>query len=126
VLDPDAFEAFKEEGIFDPATARSWRKNIWSPAESRKPWSFINASGGRAENRAFLEKAGTGSGIGRQERCLRTIVIQSSTRDNMTRKVSGSSYEQGGQRAAVDCRKEKLAACVLRVRGGIIGGQEWA
>jgi peptidyl-dipeptidase Dcp len=28
VLDTDAFQAFKERGIFDPATARSFRTNI--------------------------------------------------------------------------------------------------
>jgi peptidyl-dipeptidase Dcp len=28
VLDADAFQAFKEKGIFDQATARSFRKNI--------------------------------------------------------------------------------------------------
>ena len=28
VLDKDAYEAFKEKGIFDPATAKSFRENI--------------------------------------------------------------------------------------------------
>ena len=31
VLDSDAYEAFKEKGIFDPATALSFRKNILEP-----------------------------------------------------------------------------------------------
>jgi peptidyl-dipeptidase Dcp len=31
VLDNDAFEAFKEKGIFDKATAESFRKNVLAP-----------------------------------------------------------------------------------------------
>ncbi len=31
MLDSDAFEAFKEKGIFDPAMAQSYRKNILEP-----------------------------------------------------------------------------------------------
>jgi peptidyl-dipeptidase Dcp len=46
VLDNDAFEAFKEKGIFDKATADSFRKNILAPmgiTDSRQ--SFINFRG---------------------------------------------------------------------------------
>jgi peptidyl-dipeptidase Dcp len=31
VLDNDAFEAFREKGIFDQATAQSFRKNVLAP-----------------------------------------------------------------------------------------------
>jgi peptidyl-dipeptidase Dcp len=34
VLDSDAFEAFKEKGLFDPETARSFRTNILEPVGS--------------------------------------------------------------------------------------------
>ena len=46
VLDNDAFEAFKEKGIFDKATADSFRKNILAPMgiiDSKQ--SFINFRG---------------------------------------------------------------------------------
>lgn len=46
VLDNDAFEAFKEKGIFDRATADSFRKNVLAPmgiTDSRQ--SFINFRG---------------------------------------------------------------------------------
>jgi peptidyl-dipeptidase Dcp len=46
VLDNDAFEAFKEKGIFDRTTADSFRKNILAPmgiTDSRQ--SFINFRG---------------------------------------------------------------------------------
>ncbi len=37
VLDKDAFELFKEKGIFDPATAMSFRKNILEKGGSEEP-----------------------------------------------------------------------------------------
>ena len=46
VLDNDAYEAFKEKGIFDKATADSFRKNILAPmgiTDSRQ--SFVNFRG---------------------------------------------------------------------------------
>lgn len=46
VLDNDAFEAFKEKGIFDKATAESFRKNVLAPMgiiDSKQ--SFINFRG---------------------------------------------------------------------------------
>ena len=36
VLDTDAFQAFKEKGIFDPATARSFRTNILERGGTRR------------------------------------------------------------------------------------------
>ena len=36
VLDADAFEAFKEKGLFDPATARSFRTNSSRRAGARR------------------------------------------------------------------------------------------
>jgi len=37
VLDADAFEAFKEAGVFDPELARSYRENILSKGDSENP-----------------------------------------------------------------------------------------
>ena len=36
-LDADAFEAFKEHGIFDPATAKAFRQNILEKGGSDDP-----------------------------------------------------------------------------------------
>ena len=40
VLDKDAFELFKEKGIFDPATAMSFRKNILEKGGSEEPMTL--------------------------------------------------------------------------------------
>jgi peptidyl-dipeptidase Dcp len=37
VLDSDAFDAFKERGLFDPATAQSFRKNILEKGQTEDP-----------------------------------------------------------------------------------------
>jgi len=37
VLDADAFEYFKEKGIFNPEVARSYRENILEPGASEHP-----------------------------------------------------------------------------------------
>jgi peptidyl-dipeptidase Dcp len=37
VLDADAFEAFKEHGIFDPATAKSFHENVLSKGGTAEP-----------------------------------------------------------------------------------------
>ncbi|MBR1538085.1 MAG: peptidase M3, partial [Bacteroidales bacterium] len=37
VLDKDAFELFLQKGIFDPATARSFRQNILEKGGSEEP-----------------------------------------------------------------------------------------
>jgi peptidyl-dipeptidase Dcp len=59
VLDNDAFEAFKEKGLFDKATADSFRKNILAPmgimdAEQ----SFENFRGRKPEIKALLKNRG--------------------------------------------------------------------
>ncbi|MFR0835043.1 MAG: M3 family metallopeptidase [Barnesiella sp.] len=41
VLDADAFDAFKEHGIFDPATAKSFRENILEKGGSEDPMAYI-------------------------------------------------------------------------------------
>lgn len=47
VLDADAFEAFKENGIFDKATARSFRENILERGHSDKAMDLYKAFRGR-------------------------------------------------------------------------------
>lgn len=37
VLDADAFDAFKEKGLFDPATAASFRRNILEKGQTEEP-----------------------------------------------------------------------------------------
>lgn len=47
VLDADAFEAFKEKGIFDPKTALSFRKNILEKGGSDDPMTLYKRFRGR-------------------------------------------------------------------------------
>ncbi|HEY9175062.1 MAG TPA: M3 family metallopeptidase [Verrucomicrobiae bacterium] len=47
VLDADAFQAFKEKGLFDPATARSFRKNILEKGYSEEPMLLYERFRGR-------------------------------------------------------------------------------
>lgn len=47
VLDADAFEAFKEKGLFDPATALSFRKNILEKGGSEDPMELFKRFRGR-------------------------------------------------------------------------------
>ncbi len=61
VLDNDAFEAFKEKGLFDPATAKSFRDNILSKDGTVDPnQMFINFRGRQPDitplmrNRGFI------------------------------------------------------------------------
>ena len=42
-LDADAFEAFKEHGIFDPATAKAFRQNILEKGGSDDPMKLYEA-----------------------------------------------------------------------------------
>lgn len=46
VLDTDGFELFKEKGVFDPATAKSFRENILEKvaASIRCSYSSISAA----------------------------------------------------------------------------------
>jgi peptidyl-dipeptidase Dcp len=59
VLDTDAFEAFKEKGIFDPATARSFRTNILEKGGTEDAMAMFKAFRGRAPSvEPLLEKRG--------------------------------------------------------------------
>jgi len=48
VLDADAFQAFKEKGLFDQATARSFRKNILEKGQTEDPALLYERFRGRA------------------------------------------------------------------------------
>jgi peptidyl-dipeptidase Dcp len=47
VLDADAFEAFKETSLFDPATAQSYRENILEKGGSEDPMELYKKFRGR-------------------------------------------------------------------------------
>src|SRR4029077_7939007 len=47
VLDADAFQAFKEKGIFDPETARSFRVNILEKGNTEDPMVLYKRFRGR-------------------------------------------------------------------------------
>jgi len=47
VLDADAFEAFKEKGLFNPELARSYRQNILSPGGSEPAMTLYKRFRGR-------------------------------------------------------------------------------
>jgi len=54
VLDADAFEAFKEHGVLDQATARSFRTNILEKGASEEPMELYMRFRGRAPSVAPL------------------------------------------------------------------------
>ena len=57
VLDSDAFAAFKETGnIFDPATARSFRKNVLEKGDTDDPMNLYKAFRAREPEVKFLLK----------------------------------------------------------------------
>jgi peptidyl-dipeptidase Dcp len=59
VLDCDAFEAFKEKGIFDPATALSFRKNILEKSGSEDAMAmYLKFRGREPSVEPLLEKRG--------------------------------------------------------------------
>jgi len=59
VLDADAFEAFKEKGIFDPETAMSYRKNILEKGGTEDPMELYKKFRGREpEVEPLLKKRG--------------------------------------------------------------------
>ncbi len=59
VLDTDAFQAFKEKGIFDPATARSFRTNILEKGGTADALEMFKAFRGREPSvEPLLEKRG--------------------------------------------------------------------
>ena len=47
MLDADAFQAFKERGIFDPATARAFRKEILEKGGSEDVMTLYKRFRGR-------------------------------------------------------------------------------
>jgi peptidyl-dipeptidase Dcp len=59
VLYSDAFQAFKEKGIFDPATARSFRTNILEKAGTEDAMEMYKKFRGREPSvEPLLEKRG--------------------------------------------------------------------
>jgi peptidyl-dipeptidase Dcp len=59
VLDKDAFQAFKETSLFDPATAKSFRDNILSKGNTRDVMESYKAFRGREPSvEAFLKARG--------------------------------------------------------------------
>ena len=59
VLDADAFQAFKEKGLFDQGTARSFRKNILEKGYSEEPMLLYERFRGRQPSvEPLLEKRG--------------------------------------------------------------------
>ncbi|MFP4489508.1 MAG: M3 family metallopeptidase, partial [Bacteroidales bacterium] len=59
VLDHDAYDAFKENGIFDKETAESFRNNILAKNGIMDPMQmYINFRGRKPERTAFLRNLG--------------------------------------------------------------------
>ncbi|MDD5466120.1 MAG: M3 family metallopeptidase [Candidatus Omnitrophica bacterium] len=59
VLDADAFEAFKEKGLFDAATARSFRENILSRGGSAEPMElYVKFRGRQPKVEPMLRRRG--------------------------------------------------------------------
>lgn len=59
VLDADAFEAFKEKGLFDRATAESFRKNILEKGASEDPMAlYIKFRGREPDVKPMLKREG--------------------------------------------------------------------
>ncbi|MDR2010824.1 MAG: M3 family metallopeptidase [Bacteroidales bacterium] len=60
VLDADAFDAFEENGLFDPETAESFRKNILSNGHKDDPTTmFVNFRGREPKIDALLKRRGS-------------------------------------------------------------------
>jgi peptidyl-dipeptidase Dcp len=59
VLEADAFELFKEKGIFDPETADSFRRNILAKGNTQEPMDiFIKFRGRQPDPDALLRRVG--------------------------------------------------------------------
>lgn len=59
VLDADAFQFFRESGIFNPDVADSFKKNILEKGESDKPMNlYVKFRGREPSMDAFLERSG--------------------------------------------------------------------
>jgi peptidyl-dipeptidase Dcp len=61
VLDCDAYEAFQEKGIFDRATAESFRKNVLEPFGTEDPMTqYVRFRGAEPKIDGLLRKRGVG------------------------------------------------------------------
>lgn len=61
VLEADAFSLFKEKGIFNKETARSFRENILEKGGSEHPMNlYVRFRGHKPETKALIEKIGEG------------------------------------------------------------------
>ena len=59
VLDNDAYEAFKEHGIFDSATAMSFRRNILEKGDTEDPMTlYKNFRGSEPQLEPMLKNRG--------------------------------------------------------------------
>lgn len=59
VLDADGYELFKEKGVFDPATAKSFKENILEKGDSEDPMTlYINFRGQKPTPDALLRNRG--------------------------------------------------------------------
>ena len=59
VLDADAFELFKQKGIFDKATATAFKENVLRQGGTEKPMELYKRFRGQApKNNALLKRAG--------------------------------------------------------------------
>ncbi len=59
VLDADAFEAFREKGLFDPELARSYRENILEKGGTVEPMElYVRFRGRKPEIEPLLERRG--------------------------------------------------------------------
>lgn len=59
VLDKDAYELFKQKGIFDKETAESFRRNILEKGSSDEPMNlYLNFRGAKPDPNALLEARG--------------------------------------------------------------------
>ena len=57
VLDKDAFELFKQKGVFDPATAMSLRRNVLEKGGSEEPMTLYRAFRGQDPDSGALLRA---------------------------------------------------------------------
>ncbi|NNF83058.1 MAG: M3 family metallopeptidase [Flavobacteriaceae bacterium] len=59
VLDADAFESFKEDGIFNRETAKSFKENVLSKGGTEDPMDlYVKFKGRTPDNKALLKRAG--------------------------------------------------------------------
>lgn len=59
VLDADAFEVFKQKGLFDPKSAQSFRKNVLEKGGTDEPMSlYLNFRGAEPDIKPLLRRRG--------------------------------------------------------------------